>query len=105
MTFAELSAAVLMCPASPQHLSSTFHTPCRLLCAADARTQTLLQAQVAWNMGLIDLPQKEAAEALQNKIVNLMDDRDWRKARKMADQLMAFLANASGSATLEDIRR
>lgn len=84
------------CGANP----STLHPS-----AADARTQTLLQAEVAWNMGLIDSAQKETAERMQLEIVQLMDDLEWRKARHLADKLMAYITACSGLATLEDVRR
>ena len=38
----------------------------------DAITQTLVQADVAWAFGLIDLTKKRAVEAMQNEVVDLV---------------------------------
>ncbi len=34
-----------------------------------------------------------------------MRSRQWNRARKRSDELLAYITQASGSATLEDIRR
>jgi vitellogenic carboxypeptidase-like protein len=71
----------------------------------DAVKQTLVQAEVAFNMGLIDTRQRREAEAIQTEVVDLVLNRQWVKARKRSDELLAYITNASASATLEDIRR
>jgi hypothetical protein len=63
------------------------------------------QAEVAFNMGLIDTRQRREAEAIQTEVVDLVLNRQWVKARKRSDELLAYITNASASATLEDIRR
>ena len=39
---------------------------------ADAITQTLVQADVAWAFGLIDLAKKRVVETMQNEVVDLV---------------------------------
>lgn len=34
-----------------------------------------------------------------------MRNKQWRKARKLSDELLAFITAASASGTLEDVRR
>lgn len=41
----------------------------------DAETQTAVQAEVAWGMGLIDGVQRKVAEQLQEEIIELVSDR------------------------------
>ena len=41
----------------------------------------------------------------QDEAIKLMDAHEWRKARAKADELMAWLADVSGTATMEDVRR
>jgi vitellogenic carboxypeptidase-like protein len=74
-------------------------------CAADAVEQTLVQAEVAYNMGLIDTRQRQQAEVIQSDVVELVRNKQWTKARKRSDELLAFITNASATPTLEDIRR
>lgn len=38
----------------------------------DAETQTAVQAEVAYNMGLIDMAQRRKAEAIQAQIIDLV---------------------------------
>ncbi|GFR46687.1 hypothetical protein Agub_g8305 [Astrephomene gubernaculifera] len=71
----------------------------------DAETQTAVQAEVAWGMGLIDSTQRRQAEIMQEQIIELVRSREWRAARMRSDELLRFIAGASGSATLEDVRR
>lgn len=71
----------------------------------DAETQTRYQAVVAWSMGLIDWYQKQQAEAIQNEVLELLLTKKYLEARKKSDELLAYIANCSASATLEDIRR
>jgi vitellogenic carboxypeptidase-like protein len=71
----------------------------------EAVEQTLVQAEVAFNLGLIDTRQRLEAEAIQADVVELVRSRQWNKARKRSDELLAYITQASGSATLEDIRR
>jgi hypothetical protein len=40
--------------------------------ATDAETQTAVQADVAWGMGLIDGAQRKAAEAIQDEVIELV---------------------------------
>lgn len=56
-------------------------------------------------MGLIDTRQRHEAEAMQAQVVELVRNRQWTKARKRSDELLAYITQASASATLEDIRR
>jgi vitellogenic carboxypeptidase-like protein len=63
------------------------------------------QAEVAWNMGLIDTRQRRELEAMQARVVGLVRNRQWRAARRGSDEVLAYITNASASATLEDIRR
>ena len=42
---------------------------------------------------------------LQDEVVELIHNREWKAARQRGDVLMAFIADASGSHTLEDVRR
>lgn len=65
----------------------------------------LPQAEVAFNLGLIDTRQRREAEAIQYDVVDLVRNRQWTKARKRSDELLAYITSASASATLEDIRR
>jgi vitellogenic carboxypeptidase-like protein len=65
----------------------------------------LPQAEVAFNLGLIDTRQRREAEAIQYDVVELVRNRQWTKARKRSDELLAYITTASASATLEDIRR
>jgi hypothetical protein len=69
------------------------------------RVFTLPQAEVAFNLGLIDTRQRREAEAIQYEVVELVRNRQWTKARKRSDELLACITTASASATLEDIRR
>ncbi|GIL69722.1 hypothetical protein Vretifemale_703 [Volvox reticuliferus] len=71
----------------------------------DAETQTAVQAQVAWGMGLIDSVQRKLAEQMQEQVIELVRSREWRAARNMSDVLLAYIATSGGSATLEDVRR
>ncbi|WIA29141.1 hypothetical protein OEZ86_011652 [Tetradesmus obliquus] len=71
----------------------------------DAVEQTLVQAEVAYNMGLIDSRQRQQAEAIQTDVVELVRNKQWTAARKRSDELLAFITNASATPTLEDIRR
>jgi vitellogenic carboxypeptidase-like protein len=71
----------------------------------EAVEQTLVQAEVAFNLGLIDTRQRREAEAIQYDVVELVRNRQWTKARKRSDELLAYITTASASATLEDIRR
>ncbi|MEW5298618.1 MAG: hypothetical protein WDW36_001716 [Sanguina aurantia] len=71
----------------------------------DAEAQTLMQAETAWNMGLIDYIQKTKVEAMQREVVELIQSKDWKEARALGDAILKFITDASGSATLEDARR
>lgn len=71
----------------------------------EAVEQTLVQAEVAFNLGLIDTRQRREAEAIQDEVVDLVRNRQWVAARKRSDELLAYITSASASATLEDIRR
>lgn len=71
----------------------------------DAESQTAVQAEVAWGMGLIDAVQRRQAEAIQAQVIELVRAQKWRVARNKSDELLHFIAMASGSATLEDVRR
>lgn len=71
----------------------------------DAETQTAYQAEVAYGMGLISWHQRKEAEKMQDEVIELIQAKEYRKARVAGDALMAFITDASGSATLEDIRR
>jgi vitellogenic carboxypeptidase-like protein len=76
------------------------------MCAgADAVEQTLVQAEVAFNMGLIDTRQRLQAEAIQSEVIELVRNKQWTAARKRSDELLAFITNSSATPTLEDIRR
>lgn len=72
---------------------------------ADAVEQTLVQAEVAFNLGLIDTRQRQEAEVIQNDVVELVLNRQWTAARRKSDELLAYITNASATSTLEDIRR
>jgi hypothetical protein len=63
------------------------------------------QAEVAFNLGLIDTRQRREAEAIQFEVVELVRNRQWTAARRRSDELLAYITTASASATLEDIRR
>eukprot|EP00879_Flechtneria_rotunda_P013752 GHRR01014365.1.p1 GENE.GHRR01014365.1~~GHRR01014365.1.p1 ORF type:complete len:296 (+),score=89.33 GHRR01014365.1:1001-1888(+) len=76
-----------------------------LLLPVDAVEQTLVQAEVAFNLGLIDTRQRRAAEQMQYDIVELVRNKNWTAARKKSDELLAYIANSSATSTLEDIRR
>lgn len=67
--------------------------------------QTLVQAEVAFNMGLIDTRQRLEAEGMQAAIVEMVRNKQWRAARTASDELLAYITQASASATLEDVRR
>lgn len=71
----------------------------------DAHTQIQQQAAVAWAMGLIDWEQKRVAERMQEEIMETIENQSWERARKLSDELMAYIVECSGTATLEDIRR
>ncbi|KAF8072930.1 SCPL50 [Scenedesmus sp. PABB004] len=71
----------------------------------DAVAQTLVQAEVAFNMGLLDSRQRAEAEAMQTEVVELVRNRNWVKARRASDALLGYITNSSATATLEDIRR
>jgi hypothetical protein len=71
----------------------------------DAVSQTMVQAEVAWSMGLIDTTQRKHAEAMQDEVVELVRNKQWRKARKLSDALLGYITNCSASGTLEDVRR
>jgi vitellogenic carboxypeptidase-like protein len=71
----------------------------------EAVDQTLVQAEVAFNLGLIDTHQRREAEAIQFEVVELVRNRQWSAARRRSDELLAYITTASASATLEDIRR
>jgi vitellogenic carboxypeptidase-like protein len=70
-----------------------------------AVAQTLVQAEVAHNMGLIDWDQRERAEALQRRVAEAASARDYVKARRLSDEVLAVISGASGLGTLEDVRR
>ena len=71
----------------------------------DAETQLAVQAEVAFNMGLIDLAQRRRVEAMQEETLALVRAKHSAAARTASDAVMAFITNASASASLEDIRR
>ncbi|EFJ43239.1 hypothetical protein VOLCADRAFT_66092 [Volvox carteri f. nagariensis] len=71
----------------------------------DAETQTAVQAEVAWGMGLIDTVQRRVAEGMQQEIIELVRSREWRAARNKSDALLRYISTAGGAATLEDVRR
>jgi len=71
----------------------------------DAVEQTKVQGLVAFGMGMIDANQLGQAEQMQENILDLVKSEQWHEARVLSDQLMAFITNASSSASLEDIRR
>lgn len=56
-------------------------------------------------MGLIDSRQRREAEQIQYEVIELVRNRNWMAARLRSDQLLAYITNASATATLEDIRR
>eukprot|EP00775_Hariotina_reticulata_P013690 gene13690-13812_t len=62
---------------------------------ANAVAQTLVQAEVAFNMGLIDSVQRRKAEAIQHQVVELVRNTNWRAARNMSDALLKFITEAS----------
>ncbi len=68
-------------------------------------TQTLMQAEVAFSMGMIDTHQREVVEKMQHDVVDLVRAREWKQARKLGDAINEYITNCSGSASLEDIRR
>lgn len=67
--------------------------------------QTEVQAEVAFNLGLIDSRQRREAEQIQYDVIELVRNRNWTAARVRSDQLLAYITQASASETLEDIRR
>ena len=71
----------------------------------DAVEQTLVQAEVAHGMGLIDWRQRREVEALQAAVVEAVRDRRYRRARELSDQVLGAINEASGLGTLEDVRR
>lgn len=71
----------------------------------DAVPQTEVQAEVAFNLGLIDTWQRREAELIQYEIVELVRNRNWTAARTRSDDLLAYIIKASATSTLEDIRR
>jgi vitellogenic carboxypeptidase-like protein len=71
----------------------------------DAVAQTLVQAEVAHNMGLIDWRQRQEAEAIQRRVVDSVRARRYRQARALSDAVLGLINNASGLGTLEDVRR
>jgi vitellogenic carboxypeptidase-like protein len=71
----------------------------------DAVAQTEVQAEVAFNLGLIDSRQRREAEQIQYEVIELVRNRNWTAARKRSDELLAYITTASATATLEDIRR
>lgn len=58
--------------------------------------QTLVQAEVAFNLGLIDTRQRRQAEVIQDQVVELVRNNNWRVARNMSDALLKFITQASG---------
>ena len=40
--------------------------------STDAETQTLVQAELSWGMGLIDMAQRRRAEIMQDGVVDLV---------------------------------
>jgi len=58
--------------------------------------QTLVQAEVAFNLGLIDTRQRRQAEVIQDQVVELVRNNNWRAARNMSDALLKFITQASG---------
>ena len=65
-------------------------------CPADAITQTLVQADVAWAFGLIDLAKKRVVEAMQNEVVDLVGI-PWQESRgKREGEHCILSAEASG---------
>jgi len=71
----------------------------------DAVAQTLVQAEVAHNMGLIDWGQRERAEVLQRSVAAAARAGDHARARALSDDVLALINGASGLGTLEDVRR
>ncbi|KAI8473502.1 MAG: carboxypeptidase [Monoraphidium minutum] len=71
----------------------------------DAIEQTRVQAEVAWSMGLIDTRQRIEAEGMQDQVIELVRNKQWTKARRLSDELLKFITDASASGTLEDVRR
>ncbi|GBF91928.1 serine carboxypeptidase-like [Raphidocelis subcapitata] len=71
----------------------------------DAVAQTRVQAEVAWGMGLIDTRQRREAEAMQEQVIEMVNNKQWRKARDLSDQLLAYITAAAALGTLEDVRR
>ena len=89
----------------PCHASPLTLLPAPPPFPADAVEQTKVQGLVAFGMGMIDANQLGQAEQMQDNILDLVQSKQWHEARVMSDQLMAFITNASSSASLEDIRR
>jgi hypothetical protein len=56
----------------------------------------LVQAEVAFNLGLIDTRQRRQAEVIQDQVVELVRNNNWRAARNMSDALLKYITQASG---------
>lgn len=96
------------CPVTPTaatNANTLSHSPATRSHSPPPPPPHTYQAEVAFNLGLIDTRQRREAEAIQFEVVELVRNRQWVAARRRSDELLAYITTASASATLEDIRR
>eukprot|EP00249_Psilotum_nudum_P022285 c28455_g1_i2 orf=480-1808(-) len=67
--------------------------------------QVLMHAPTAYFMGLIDEVQKSLVEERANTVVSLIAKQYWNEAGLARDELLEYIKNVSGLATLYDVRR
>eukprot|EP00250_Pteridium_aquilinum_P020198 c24738_g1_i1 orf=77-1423(+) len=67
--------------------------------------QVQVHAPTAYYMGLIDENERKAVDAIAAKAVALIEDENWIDARDARVELLTYLENVTGLATLYDVRR
>lgn len=71
----------------------------------EPREQVQTHADVLYSMGLIDEMQRERARQMQDRVVELIDANYYELAHNARDDLLQYLEEKTGVATLLDIRR
>lgn len=68
-------------------------------------TQVLAHGPTAYAMGLIDANQAATVQELAAKVVALIENQNWAEAHTQRSDLLLYLQNKTGLATLYDVRR
>lgn len=71
----------------------------------DPVSQTRALAGVIYNMGLVTEATRTRMQQQAEVIIQMVDEQQWQQAAEKRDQLVEFIEEASGVATLFDVRR